>query len=357
MKKTIQLFGFVLLCCMMILPVSAKSDNMFGSNEIKINQNINKSIFAGGKNIEVTSEINGANFAAGNNVFLSSTQDYIFAAGNTINLENSTAKDAFIAGNSINIQSSNIRDLYAAGRSIRLDSNLEGDAYIAGESITINAKVNGDVRVTCENITLGKDAVITGELEYPDNANIHILEGASIGSKKTYHMDTDLEKNKSSLKETFTSKVYAYLSITIIALLLLLLWKKPFQKLEKLELSGKSVAKTTGKGFLFLIALPIVAIILMITIVGFPLGLISILLYGLGIYLSTITTAYYLGRLGLRNKIPGDYSYLAICILILFLLRLIPYVGPIVNVFSICLGLGLFLELFKKEEPSKSKKK
>ena len=356
MKKSLKLFVLILLSVTLI-PVKAEVNNFYANDELKINQSINKSTFAAGNNVEISSAIVGSTFVAGNNIFLSSFQDYIFAAGNNINLENTTTRDAFLAGNTINIQSSAIRDLYAIGKDIRIDSDISGDVYAASESITINSKVSGNVKLASDNITIGSDAVISGELEYPEDANINEIEGASIASKKPYHIDNEQEKSKGSFRSAFTAKVYSYISIVIMALICLALIPRFFEKLDEKELSFKEASITTLKGLLILLACPIAAIILMVTIVGFPLGLISLLLYGIMIYLSTITTAYYLGRIGLKDKIKNKYSYIAICILIVFVLRLIPVLGGIVNIISICLGLGLFLELFKKTDAKKVTKK
>ena len=356
MKKSLKLF-IILLLSVIMMPVKAEVNNFYANDELKINQSINKSTFAAGNNVEISSAIVGSTFVAGNNIFLSSFQDYIFAAGNNINLENSTTRDAFLAGNTINIQSSAIRDLYVMGKDIRIDSDIEGDVYAASQSITINSKVSGNVKLACDNITIGRDAVITGDLEYPDNANINEVAGSSIASKKPYHVQQDEKAEKVSARSYFTSKLSSYLSIVIIALLCLALVPNYFGKLDEKELSFKEAATTTLKGLLILFACPIAAFIVMLTIIGFPLGLISIILYGIAIYLSTITTAYYLGRLGLKDKINNKFSYLAICILIVFILRLIPVIGGIVNIISICLGLGLFLELFKKTEVKKATKK
>ncbi|MBQ6324263.1 MAG: hypothetical protein IJI22_05485 [Bacilli bacterium] len=340
---------FILLCLLLLVvsvPVFAKgTDNFYSGDDLLIEKNIDSTTFMAGRDVEISSEINGASFIAGNNLKLASHQDHIFAAGRNINLESLVTKDAFLAGQTITIETSEIRDLYAAGETIRIDSNIGRNANLAGGTVTINSEIAGDVTVAADTIKIGNEAVITGTLKYPDTANINIAETAQVGNKETYK---GVEVEKPSFADVFKTHLTSFLSLLLIGLLLL--WKsKTFNKIEKLEQGVDNVFKNVGKGFLFLIALPAGAILLLITVIGIPLSLISLVAYIVLIYLSTIAAAYYLGNTLLKEKVTNKYILLTLSLLGIYILKLIPVVGSLVGFIALCLGLGIFMTLLSKD--------
>ena len=340
-KKNGILIGIIIFLSMICIPVMAKTNNGFYSDEdIKLEKKVNTSTFVFGNNIEIKSEIEGLNFVAGNNISLSSHQDYLFTAGNSINLENVTAKDAFIAGNLINIQSSTIRDLYAAGQTIRIDSDISRNAYLAGDKITINSKIDGDVYVSGEKIRIGKNAVITGTLKYPKGVDVSISESAEIHKQKTFK-NSEIKVELSPM-DYIVDCLFSYCAMLIIAILLIKVNKKYYHKIKEEKKEASTVFQTILKGFAFLFLVPIACLLIMITVFAIPLSIILLIIYGILVYLSIIQTAYYIGTWLLKDKIKNDYLNITISLLVLYILKSIPLVGAYISLIIILFGLGLY---------------
>lgn len=346
MKKKILLI-IILLLTLVVVPVGAKSkDNFIANDNVKVNKNIGATTFMAGNRVEASSQIDGANFVAGNNVALSSTQDILFAAGNNVIVDGAVTKDAFLAGSMISIESSTIRDLYAAASTIRIDSDINRNAYLGADEVIINSKINGDVEVAADKIKIGEEAEITGTINYPENADISIAETAKVAKKTTYEVS---EVNKETVVMTkIMDKVYAFLAMLLISIILMAMNKKVFTSMEKIKKDLNTFAKHFGIGFVFLIVVPIAAIILMCTMIGVPLSIISLLIYGIMIYLSIIPTTVYFGNLCFKDKIKNKYLLYAVSLLIIYLLRLIPGIGGLVSFISLCFGLGVYTELIRK---------
>ena len=343
MKKRL-IFLFLLLLSLTI-PVFAKGANFYSGDDLVIENAIDATSFIAGNDVSVSSDVNGANFVAGNNLNLSSRQDVVFAAGRNINLESLTTKDAFLAGQNITVESSEIRDLYAAGEEIRIDSNIGRNANLAGETVVINSEINGDVKIAAETIKIGREAVISGTLKYPEDAIINISETAQVENKETYQA---VKIEKPSFNEIFKQHLISFLSLLLIGLLLL--WKsKTFNKIEKLEQGTDVMFKNIGIGFLFLIVLPAAAILLLCTVIGIPLSLIGLAMYIILIYLSNIAAAYYLGNWLLKEKLSNKYLVLCVTLLGIYILKLVPVIGGLVGFIALCLGLGIFMNLINKD--------
>jgi len=100
------------------------------------------------------------------------------------------------------------------------------------------------------------------------------------------------------------------------------------------------------RGAIILVATPVAAIIALITVVGVPVGLIGLVLYGIAIYLSQIAVGLFIGYwiIGYFRKVETRgilVAALALGFTILTLLKLIPYVGfPWLWLATVLFGIG-----------------
>lgn len=349
MKKIVFLL-LIMVLTVVCIPVHAKS-NFYADQNLKLNKEYNSTIFAAGNNVTATGKVDGISFIAGNDISVENEKDYLFVAGNQINIKNVTTKDAFIAGSSINIEESKIRDLYASADTINISSEISGKAYLGGNIVTIDSTIKGDVRVDAGTIKLGENANIEGTLKYPEGVEIEKADSAKINKEKAYKVETESKTDiaKDMLRD-FTTSV---LSMILIGLVLLALNKKAFDKIEKIDKKAGSIAKTALLGFATLVLVPIAAIILIISTIGLGLGVISVLLYGIMIYISVIPTAYFVGNWILKDRVSNKYLIFIISILVIYVLKLIPVIGGLVSFVSLCFGLGVYINLIKENITSK----
>lgn len=359
MKKKICLLLVVVLS-LVSLPVFAEDyDNFKAEDNLIVDGTIGSTTFAAGNSVKTSSEIDGTAFIAGNSLSIGSKQDYLFAAGNSVVLNGATTKDAFVAGSTVSIDSSEVRDLYVAASSITINSDVSRNLYAAGGTIIINSQIQGDVNLACESIKLGENAVITGKLVYPEEASIDIKDKEKIGEIKTYKsakVDTDVDV-KISPVAIIIAKVlgtlYKYVAMLLITFILLALAKPMFEKLANVDKSFGKVALTSLIGFGILCLLPFAAIIAMITIIGIPLGIVSLIVYGLLIYLSIIPTAYYFGNMMFGKSIKNRFLLMTLSLLLIYILKAIPVVGTIVGFVSLIFGLGMYLTLLVTRKEKK----
>jgi hypothetical protein len=100
-----------------------------------------------------------------------------------------------------------------------------------------------------------------------------------------------------------------------------------------------------GLGWFILV--PFAIIIAVVTVIGIPLAIVTALLYGIVVYLSTVPFAIWIGRLllGARNRAGRQGVLLSFLIggILVLAVQLIPVVGPVVTAIAACLGLGAIL--------------
>lgn len=350
MKRKISLWLMILVMIGMPLFVMAEQEEQikrfYAGNNVTVEKDVDASTFAVGETVELNPiKINGLGFAAGNNVTISSEQDHIFVAGNSVNLKEAVAKDAYIAGNIVKIESSTIRDLFVAANKIELYSGVR-NAHIGGTTVILNTSVEGNIKIAADKIEIGEDTIISGTLEYPNDAEITISDKASIENTKTY--DGHKEAKTTSLKNTLVNKIASFVSLFLIGVILLALFPSLFENWKKEEKDASICFKKALKGILTLIVVPVAAILLLITIIGIPLSLISIALYIILIYLSKLITAYYLGSWILKDQGMNNYLLLGGSLLVIYILEMIPVLGGLIRFLSLILGLGIAITSYKR---------
>jgi hypothetical protein len=119
------------------------------------------------------------------------------------------------------------------------------------------------------------------------------------------------------------------------------------------EAIGSRPGPSVGWGALIVFVAPIAAVAVCFTIIGIPLGLIALALYGIALYLAQIPVGLFIGRWIIsRFRVVESKAImvgaLAIGLAILKLLSLIPYFGVVVGVAVVIFGLGAIVAAKRK---------
>lgn len=100
---------------------------------------------------------------------------------------------------------------------------------------------------------------------------------------------------------------------------------------------------TAAFGALTLIAVPALAAAAIFTLIGAPLGLLTLAAWLAGLYVAGILTASLIGRRVLQSNSHRPALTLLAGLAILFVLVNVPFLGGIVRLLAILVGLGLIV--------------
>lgn len=352
MKKSFKkILCFMVLMLIPILSVRGESnDNFVTSGSVSKNQ-VNHSVFVANNTVNYQDDVKGIAFVAGNSVDVDSVVDYGFYAANDLKVNGTINNDLFVAGNTITIDQDTIigRDAYVAGNIINFNSNMEGNLFIAGNSITLNnVTINGDVNLSGETVKIVGNVNILGTLKYNDNCNIENIDSLKASNKETYKSEDIKNNAKNIFSETLTSIAM----VIVLGFVLVLLFKNLYNKVVN-EINAKDIFMNILWGLVGLIVIPIMAIILLCTVVGVELGVVAILVYIIALLIAMVFASMCVGNLLLTKLFKAkDNAYLSITIgvIVLKLLELIPYVGGFIGLMAFLYGLGESFTLFKNRE-------
>ena len=325
-------------------------DLYVGANTVIIDGSINGDLWAAGSTVTVNGVVNGSVMAAGRIVNINGDVGHaVRAAGETIIINSDVGGDVVVGCSQVSIASTAKigGDLLFGAGIASIDGLVEGDIKGSGSEVTISNGVKGDIDLKVESLTILPTANIQGNLTYTSEEEADIQSGAQIAGASTHKLPEVKEERAKAFPFALFSgvlgEVMGFLMALIAGLVIILL--APRRLTSVAESIRSRPGPSAGWGAVVLFATPIAAIIVCITIIGIPVGLIALALWGIAIYLAQIPVGLLIGRLiiGRFRGVEGKaimVGALALGLVILRLLGLIPYLGFFIALAVVLFGLG-----------------
>ncbi|MEG0856635.1 MAG: hypothetical protein RSG52_09145 [Terrisporobacter sp.] len=330
------------------------ASNYIGFNgEINITKEVLGDIYSSGNNIIIEENVGGDVIAGGETIDIKSEKvnGNIRTLSRILNINSKNIKNITSGAQKINIgKNTSAKGLYLSGEEINFKGSCEG-FYATGGTIIINGKVNGDVNVTCNEFIIADNGDITGKIKVKANKDPVVNSKVTVDDIDFTKINNEKTQNQIS---TFlgVGTVISLLASMLVGLVVYLIFKKFFINSD-LIIRKEPLHIVLG-GIASFILTPLVSMLLFITIIGLPLGIISLISYFIIVYLSPVISGIILGRLALKDKNP--YLQVIVGILLIRALSLMPYLGTFIWVLSGMLSLGLITYEFAISIKYKEKK-
>lgn len=322
----------------------------------------------------------------------------LFAAGLSVTVSQPTSGDAHAAGVSVAFESQTGGDLYAAGPSVTLRAPVGGDASamglsvrstaeariggntrMAGGSVTVegpvdgaltaaagelllNAPVAGDALLAAQTLRFGPEASVAGTLQYTAPEPLEIPESVAPASRIRYsppaegaqwrEMAEDWHREMPIMWQGpsfLTWLIGALLTLAFLLIVGALFLSFMPARVDRLHAAARSrPGLSLLAGILGLSALVGLVPVTAMTLVGLPLVPVVVLaimvLWVLGYLLGVFTVAMKVFELFNRPDAPErrgqQLAVLAAGLVGAALLNFVPFLGWILNVGLLLLGLG-----------------
>lgn len=352
-------FFSVLLALMLVLTLVPAAFAEVEFSDSSISGEHDATVFLAGSNPVSTAKIKGILFGAGNTVSAGGESEYAFLAGNNVALNGDCSRDAFIAGNNVGFSGSVGRDLYAAGNLLNIRGPIGRDVFAGGKVINLGGEIGGDVYLDADEIQLSDTLMIHGTLRINSSASVtgpkELIAGAEIyedSHEDSSPISVTVDTRPSPLSK-LKSHIFSAVGLLLIAYFFL--WLTPLWEKIDSDYTGADFGKyaaTFGIGLGVLLALPIAAILLMITGIGLRPAFVLLFVYIAALIASPIFLGFILGSLLWRKVFKQKRNYwaeLPIGIILLRLVTLLPYVHFPVTLISAAFGLGCVARLLGKK--------
>jgi anti-sigma factor RsiW len=312
------------------------------ADDIVIDGTVTGDLVAAGESLTIRGSVGGVVMAAGESVRLEG--DFggsVFGAGELVDLRGATlAANFFGAGEKVVVHDdAEIGGNAAlAGEEVEALGSIAQDLLAAGERITVFGSVGANMRGYGETVELADSATIAGDLTLKTKSE----ETAIIAPGATVEGATDIsgwpeEPSEYATPGFYVGKILQILTAFVTGLVLFRL----LPALGQAELTGGTEALLTAAiGALILIATPVLSVVAIVTLIGAPLGLLTLMLWLATLYAAGIVIAGYIGRLLLPNR-EGAAVPLLLGMTLLVVVTNLPIIGGPIQLVAGLLGLGL----------------
>ena len=290
--------------------------------------------YLAGSIVTVSGAVNGDLFAAGSSVAISgNVSGDIMAAGSMVNIVGAKAQDVRAAGSSVNLGGTFSGELLAVGAQVIVAANtrIAKDSRIAGSSLTFDGKSAGSVYLYGEKVNVGPNAVIQGDLNYSSPTEATIDPAAQISGKVNFNQTkAGKSQDQNAFRAAFVGFFTVIFFIKLLAMLVAayLLWY--LRRKDAVEIIQQATSKFGAsllRGFIFLVVVPAAVIVLFITVIGFPIGIFSALMYAVLLMLACPFTILFASSLVMKKKIDLQWYHILLGAVILALVNMVPVIG------------------------------
>lgn len=308
---------------------------------------------AGGK-VALDEPVAGKAWLVGGSVEASApVRDSLHVAAGDVTIDDVVGGKLFVAGGQITIGPDAVIGGTARlfGGRVTVTGRIDGDLHASGRHVTINGDVRGNVSVRADTVELGPDARIGGTLRYSARNELRKDEGAVVGSivhQRGRRQGDDavvLSRTSDMPGPWHVGSLVMFLSLLACgAAFLFLVPRYGAQAADRLA-DGPLGALTLG--IVAALAVPIVAVLLCVTVLGIPLGVLLLLAYPLlllgGFLVAVLAVARWLATV-LRKPQPVGFArtfgWFVLALAFVALASLLPAVGGLAMVLLTLGGTG-----------------
>jgi cytoskeletal protein CcmA (bactofilin family) len=311
------------------------------SPNIQINGYVEGDVISISQNISVNGEINGN----------------LRSASNNLNIAGNIARNVNFLGDSFLLKkdASIGQSVSLIGINSEINGEVMGSVHGLSQNTLIRGSIARDLNITVDSkkrrhysntLEISETATILGSLSYRSGQEA-LVHSENIGG-------SIIKKDPRGSALNFPSArkfIFSILSSFLVALLLLYLFKDKIERIKKVII--RKNYRTMGYGAIIFFLSPVIIILLLASIIGLPVALISLALWLILSFLSRVVVALAVGDYFfelIKKESASPYLKMLSGIIILWALFALPYAGWLFSLATVLLGLGSFFYIIKKKK-------
>jgi len=325
---------------------TARPDNYYAAgNRVVVSAPMPADVLVAGRDVEIREPVAGDIAAVGWRIALAGrAEDDVRLAGSDVSIDAPVQGDLTVAGGSVRLGPavSVSGRTWITGGSVVVEGVLERDVAIAAAEVVIDGEVRQPIHVVAEKLEVRPGARLLGPVTYRGPSDAVISDQATVTGPFTFTRVEQREVRRA--RETPAVSTFLFTAHLFLAGVLVIAF---------LPRTEQSVVKTLRArpwvsllaGFTLLVTVPIAAVVLMLTVLALPIGLMLAAAYAVALFVGLLTTAFFLGDAEARWLKPqeeasrGEQAVILLAgIFTLALLRMV--FGGLAVLGAVLFGLG-----------------
>ncbi len=367
------------VCILFAAPLTASAYEVKTGNTITVSKDqvVEGNLYAAGQSVVIEGKVKGDVVCAGQTVTIDGeVYGSVICAGQVVSVNGKTKGSVRVAGSSVNTNGEAAQNIMAFGANVDMGdkakagwdmlvaaatANIRGevgrDLHGAADTVNIFGKVGRNVNFELggtadgkPNLVINDKAKIGGSVTYASKDEAEIISGAEVKGEITRKEPKYAVTKEAAALAWMRWKIYSIFAALIIGLVLISFWRKESEKTAELMLdkAGASI----GYGLLILFITPLLAILLSVTLIGFPLAVILLAFWVIALMVSKILTGILIGISLLEKFWPKEKGSIIwamiIGVIVVQIIISLPIIGWLAYLFAMLWGLGGVFLYFKK---------
>ncbi len=327
-------------------------------------ERIDDTLIVAGETVTIDGIVSGNVIAAARRITVNGTiTGDLIAAAREVDLPGTVEGNAFTFSQEVELNGDVGESLHSFAEQVRLrpDASVEGDVIAFGSEVSadgsvgrdllafaamtdVRGKVGRNLEAWTARLSLQAPAEVDGNLtaHVDDADDVQVEPGATIGGRR----DIQVRARRVDTSRFASPGFYGWQIFRLGAgfatgLVLFLLVPALFANRPA---SGLALLRNVGIGFLTLVATPVAAVLVMVTVIGLPIGLLGLLCWLAGLYFAVLVVAAFAGQALLKkpfDRLGSFAAALLVGLLLWVVLTSVPFLGALVRFFAVLLGLGV----------------
>ncbi len=330
--------------------------------EVRVDRAVNRDLVAAAGRIEVLEPIAGdAVFGAGALDVRASIGEGLRAAAGVITVTSTVHGDLLLVGGHIELApTAEIRgEAWMAASRVSVSGRALSGLKLYAREITIAGEVNGPLELSGRHIRVLSTARIHGDIEYSSSEEIRIDPAARISGQVSRATNT-IDISNPLADVPILKALRPLLLAGLLAAGLLLYGLFPRFTEHASTLMREAPVRTLGLGTAVFFSVPPVAVLLVITIIGIPVGVLLGAFYAVALLAACVVSCFFIGDAMARTVRQSPRSrrarmvLLTLGLVILSFVATLPYIGPFLLLLACIAGLGAIgLQAFSRYSSGK----
>jgi len=327
-------------------PLQPRADNYYAAgNRVAITTPMAADVVVAGRDVDIASPVAGDVLAAGWRVTVSAqADDDVRIAAREVVIDAPVRGDLTIAGGDVRIgPAARVSGRsWLTGQSVRIEGMLDREVRIAAAAVTVGGEIRRPLEVVAERFEILPTARVLAPVAYKGSTDMRVAQGAIVNGPVTYDRIPEREARRARAFPAATTLLFS-VHLFLAGLLVVVF-------LPRVETSVVGTLRAQpGRSFLgglaLLVAPPLAAVLLIVSVLGLPFGLAVGALYAIALFCGLVATAFFVGDAEARFLTSApvisrrqNVAWLLAGVLTIALLR--SALGGVVVFFGVLFGLG-----------------
>lgn len=343
-----------------VLPAGSLVAESRLSDSVVITEAVDDDLYAMGGEVRIDGDIEGdAMLAAGRIDFSGGIGDDLRAVGGNVAVTGFVTDQATIAAGTVSIgpESAIGGRAFIAGGDVEIAGQIGENLRLAAGQAVISGRVAGNVEVAAREIRIDSGAVIGGDLVWRSGQEPLIAEDAQIFGEIRRAGVGQAPDLSGAAPEKFAGGWV--LGITLVSAALVLLWFAPDLIARSAAAFSAAPVRTLLLGAASFVLTPVLGFILVVSLVGWILGLVVITGYAFGLMLSGLVGLLIVVQLVRSRFGIGEAAWKGLLLVVLIVAGLIvaqqvPTVGGLLAFLVMLVGFGSLTAIVTGRGPGRA---